>query len=85
MSEEKIYIGTAKTIKGKFGAFLRLSIHEDDLKKLQENLDNGWVNVNITKRKEVSAKGATHYGVIDTWKPEKKAPKQVEQIEDLPF
>jgi len=97
---EKKYVGTGKTVSTKFGDILKLSFSENDLKTLQENLSNGWVNVDIMKRKEPSEKGTTHYGRINTWKQQqqsdrtesfqnekKSAPKQVidDDGSDLPF
>ena len=100
MSEEKIYCGNAKKVTTQFGDILKLSFTEEDLKKLQESLDNGWVNADVLERRSPSAGGMTHYLVINTWKPNadnsssttkpaaKPAPAaQTEDVsvEDLPF
>ena len=39
----------------------------DDLKSIEEN---GWANLIITRRKEPSDKGVTHYAYEDSWKPD---------------
>lgn len=75
---------------------MRLSLTESDLQALQDNLDNGWVNVKVLERREPSQSGMTHYLEVDTWKPgqndgdaapAKKAPAKTEEVsaEDLPF
>ena len=97
---EKIYCGTGKTIKTQYGDLLKLSFTEEDLGKLQQNLENGWVNVLVKQRREPSERGTTHYLEIDTWKPNSQntdAPKTSPAaskpaanesevpVEDLPF
>ena len=63
--------------KGDFKYF-KLSFSPDDVKVLKENAKDGeWLNLKIMKRKAPSDKGVTHYGVIDTWRPE---PKRDEDI-----
>lgn len=101
MSEEKIYCGNAKKVTTQFGEILKLSFTEEDLKKLQESLDNGWVNADVLERRSPSAGGMTHYLVVNTWKPKagggapegnapaaKPAPAAKTEdvsVEDLPF
>ena len=65
---EKVYCGNAKTIDGKFGKFLKLSFTQEDVDKLHNFIDNGWVNVVVSKRKELSKAGFSHYLTIDTYK-----------------
>jgi hypothetical protein len=74
------------------GAQLKISIKvEDFAKQLKELDDNGWVNLIVTRRKEPSDTGITHYSYVDTWKPTKGAGQPsakkavVEQEDDLPF
>ncbi len=100
MSEEKIYVGNGKKITTQYGDLMKLSITAEDLEKMQANLSNGWININIKERREPSAGGMTHYLEVDTWKPNssqgggkdeapkaaKPAPAQDDlQPEDLPF
>ena len=86
---EKIYVGNGKVITTQYGDLMKLSFTEEDVKKLRDSLDNGWVNLVVKERKEPSAKGTTHYLEVDTWKPEgggKPVDKSFEApIEDLPF
>ena len=101
MSDEKVYVGNAKVIKTQFGELTKMSLTAEDVQKLQDNLDNGWINVVIKERREPSASGFTHYLEVDTWKPEprdgapaaaekgaaKPAANSVPEMapEDLPF
>ena len=89
---EKQYVGSGKVITTQFGEILKMSMTAEDIKVLQENLSNGWVNFDILKRREPSEKGMTHYAVLNTWKPEAKEiePEKKQAIndfepEDLPF
>jgi len=70
MSDEKVYVGNAKVIKTQFGELTKMSLTEEDVQKMQANLNNGWINVVIKERREPSASGFTHYLEVDTWKPE---------------
>ncbi|NCP66781.1 hypothetical protein GW756_00545 [bacterium] len=97
MSEEKIYVGNGKKITTQYGDLMKLSLTAEDLEKMQANLSNGWINLNVKERREPSAGGMTHYLEVDTWKPSggnseeapkaaKPAPAQEDlQPEDLPF
>lgn len=100
MSDEKVYVGNAKVIKTQFGELTKMSLTEEDVQKMQDNLSNGWINVVIKERREPSASGFTHYLEVDTWKPkeggapaeaaEKKAAPAANNVpemapEDLPF
>jgi len=97
---DKIYCGNGRVLTTKFGQMLKLSLTSEDVQALMDNIDNGWVNIKVCKRKEPSEKGTTHYLEIDTWKPEKKAdakpeekavekspddPATKEDLESLPF
>lgn len=93
--DERVYCGNGKNIKTQYGDLLKLSLTEDDVKALQENLDNGWVNINVKQRREPSQSGFTHYLEIDTWKPDGSKAKSADNStststedispEDLPF
>lgn len=67
---EKKYCGNAKMIETKYGDLIKHSFTAEDLKVLQDNLDNGWVNTVTKERKEPSKGGMTHYVEVDDWKPE---------------
>ncbi len=86
--EDKVYIGIGKAIPTKYGELMKLSFPMDDIEKLVEIArdNNGWANLVLKERREPSEKGATHYMVVDTWKPEQKmvAAGQTDD-DDLPF
>ena len=69
MADQKIYCGNGRVIKTQYGDLMKLSFTAEDVEKLQNSLDNGWVNVVVKERREVSDKGTTHYLEVDTWKP----------------
>lgn len=95
MAEEKIFVGNGKEITTQYGPLLKLSFSAEDVEKLQKNLENGWVNVVVKKRREPSERGTTHYLEVDKWKPntdggapQKAAPAPAGDevsVEDLPF
>jgi hypothetical protein len=54
------------------GTQLKISLKTDEVTaQLKELNDNGWVNLIISRRKEPSETGITHYSYVDTWKPKK--------------
>jgi hypothetical protein len=70
---DAIYIGTGKERIFSNGSILKMAFNREDLAKLNDALDqNGWVRIDIKKRKEPSAKGQTHFGQLDTWQPDGK-------------
>ena len=100
MSDERIYVGNAKKITTQYGDLMKLSLTAEDVEKMQQNLDNGWINVVIKERRSPSAGGMTHYLEVDKWKPEPRngedalassgtpssSPSTPEpSVEDLPF
>jgi outer membrane protein assembly factor BamA len=67
---DKIYCGNAKAIETKYGEIMKVSFSRSDIEKLNQNLnEKGYVNLNITERREADKYGNTHSVVIDTWKP----------------
>lgn len=66
---QKVYCGNAKVIKTQYGELTRISLSADDVQKMQDNLDNGWINIVIKERRSPSPSGLTHYLEVDTWKP----------------
>ena len=77
------------------GSQLRISVKVQELiEQLQAIEENGWANILISRRKEPSDKGVTHYAYEDTWKPNgnkggSEVADKVDEIfnkeEDLPF
>ena len=84
---EKVYVGMGKVVEKPWGKEMKLSLTEEDVDKLVNNLSNGWVNLDLKKRREPSKTGFTHYLEVDTWKPEKEAEATVAEDDgdDLPF
>ena len=53
------------------GSQLRISVKVQELiEQLQAIEENGWANILVSRRKEPSDKGVTHYAYQDTWKPD---------------
>ena len=68
---DKIYLGAGKVVQTKNGPMLVFAFSKEDIEKLWNNMnDQGWVNVNVGKRKQISDKGVSHYMAINDWKPE---------------
>ena len=67
----KVYVGGGKAITTKHGGLLKISFNRDDLQKMMDNLNSkGWINLNCSKRQEVSKYGQTHSISIDDWVPD---------------
>ena len=80
---EKIFCGSAKTIQTQYGEMTKIAFTADDLSKMRDNLDKGWVNLVLKEKKNKVEGKPTHYLEIDDWKPttiEADAP-----VDDLPF
>jgi hypothetical protein len=66
----KTYIdGTScKAVQGQFGEFYNISVN---IEKLQQHAnDKGYVNMTMSKRREVGQYGDTHYFTLNEWTPE---------------
>jgi len=93
--EEKKYVNGIVIKEKTFdngGTQLKMSVKVDDfINELKSLAVNGWANLIINKRKEMSDKGITHYVQVDTWKPDaKKASGKMVEVagndsDDLPF
>lgn len=77
MATDKVYIGTgkAKTFQDG-GEVIKFRVSSKDLAILQGNLRDGWVGVDICRRRQPSDKGQTHYGTLDTWQPKERRTDQ---------
>ena len=68
---ENLYVGSGKTRQTQYGGIFKLSFSADDLRKMMQYLnESGWVTIDILQRREISPSGSTHYGKIDTWRPQ---------------
>lgn len=69
MTNEKIFIGNTKTKKFENGGeIIRLGLPVEDIKK---HIKNGWLNLNICKRKGAVGDEKDYYTCIDTYEPTK--------------
>jgi hypothetical protein len=72
---DKRYCGSGKLKETKYGEIIELLLFTRDideiLKRQDEVKDSKYsaVKLVIRRRKEMSDKGQTHYGEIDTWEP----------------
>ena len=95
METEKKYVNGIVIKEKTFdngGTQMKVSVKvEDFIAELKAVENNGWANLIINRRKEMSDKGITHYVQVDTWKPDpkKSSSKMVEVAgnddNDLPF
>jgi hypothetical protein len=90
--ENKVFLGSFKEKSGKWGTFWNLSFNKDELLKMANYLnDRGYVNLKVTKRKEMGKFGETHSCYIDNYVPKRdsapsKSPTNVSvNFEDIPF
>jgi|TARA_R110000787_G_scaffold29297_6_gene79444 hypothetical protein len=91
MSEDTVYINKISIKEKTFdngGSVLNVAVHVDEL-IIHKNKD-GWVNLSICQRREISDKGHTHYAKLNTYTPptEVSTSTETESTEsdtDLPF
>jgi hypothetical protein len=91
--EEKQYLNNfvIKEMTGEYGSFLKVWIPDVDKlhNELNELKEDKSVNLVISKRKEKSEKGVTHYTYKDTFKPDQKKSNDQSNNdqfeEDVPF
>jgi hypothetical protein len=84
---DNIYCGNGKIIKTQFGNQLKLSLTAEDVQTLQANLDNGWVNIDVKKKRDENVK-FPYYLEVNTWKPNQQStpePPAYDEEEPLPF
>ena len=94
----KTYIdGTScKAINGQFGEFFNVSINVEKLQQYAN--EKGYVNMTMSKRREVGQYGDTHYFVLNEYNPEAQQNNSAPannasqdnssddiSVEDLPF
>lgn len=85
MAKQYIDGSSAKEVSGQFGNFYNLSFNLEKLKQYAN--EKGYVNITMSKRKEVWTYWDTHYFTLNEYKPkEKESPKSDDiSVEDLPF
>ena len=70
MTEEKIFVGSAKIVTTKYGDLTKISFSKKDINCLLANLNNGWVNCVLKEKKNKVEGKPSHYLEIDNWKPQ---------------
>lgn len=69
---DKIFCGSGKTF-GQYGQVLiNLCLSEIPHEFIRESNGKKYVNLKLNKKKEVDARGNTHYIEVDTWKPQQQ-------------
>ena len=77
---DPVYCGTGTIKTGPHGQFLALAFSAEDVQKMQNNLNQkGWINVNVSKRKNQIQGKPTHSLVINFWQPENQGGQQGNQ------
>lgn len=68
MAKTYIEWASCKAINGQFGEFFNISFN---IEKLQQYAnEKGYVNITMSKRREVWQYGDTHYFTLNEWNPE---------------
>lgn len=93
--KQKVYVNGMfiKTQQTNYGPIIKISCKaEEVIKFLQENQNNGWVDIDLLQKKEVDEKGRTHTAVLNDWKPTGQKPAMAPSqsfaapvSDDLPF
>ena len=94
MPEEKNYINGMIIKEKNFdngGSHLKISVKVSEfIEQLKAIEEKDWANLIVSKRKEASDKGVTHYAFEDTWKPDSEykfneSEKSKNDEDELPF
>jgi hypothetical protein len=87
--KEKVFVNGifVKSTATAYGDILKLSIKTDDLVEFfKQHQNNGWVNIDLLKKREVDEKGRTHTAVLNTWNANKGVDTNSQSSSsDLPF
>lgn len=66
---EKIYFGSVKAVSTQYGEMWNIGFSSSDLEKMKENINEaGFVNLTMTKRKELGKHGQTHSISLNPYK-----------------
>ena len=95
MAKTYIKWASCKAIQGQYGEFFNISFNIEELKKYAN--EKGYVNLTMSKRREVGQYWDTHYFTLNEYKPNTTQENPVNtssnndvveediSIEDLPF
>ena len=67
MSKTYIEWASCKAITGQYGEFYNISFNAERL--MQYANEKGYINMTMSKRREVGQYGDTHYFTLNDWKP----------------
>ena len=87
--EKKIFCGSGRMMETKFGIIPKISMSKKDINEIVSYMKANkleWINLEMLEKKEKTEGKPTHYLCIDTFKPEKQAPKEEKSNDsELPF
>ena len=87
MSQDRVYINQCSLREKTFDNGGSLINAAFKVSELQEHVDeNGWVNIVIAKRREISEKGATHYAYKSEYQRQNspQPSQQAQQMSPVP-
>lgn len=84
MTKTFIKGSAAKAITGQYGEFFNLSFKLEELAQYAN--EKGYINMTMSKRKEVGQYGDTHSLTLNEYKPKQEVKQEEDvSVEDLPF
>lgn len=84
MADKTFINGSCKAITGTYGEFYNISFKVEELQKHAN--EKGYVNITMSKRKEVGQYGDTHSFTLNEWKAKNdtnSSPK--DDVSEMPF
>jgi len=88
VAESKVYAPmTVKSREGNFGEEFRISFNAERLQAFiaQHTNKSGYVNLQMTRRRETGRFGETHNVTLDTWEPSRPASHEPPSADDIKF
>lgn len=74
---------SAKAIQWNYWEFFNISLKLEDLQWLVN--DKGYINITMSKRKEIGKYWDTHSLVLNEYKPKENNKSEEISVEDIPF
>ena len=66
---DPIFCGSARTIPTKYGDMLKITFRAEDLQRLNDNVDNGFVSATVHQKQNPAPDKPPYYLKVDKWKP----------------
>jgi len=92
---EKIYCGSGKVVKTKYGNMFKGSMHIDHVKLLLKHMEDNnleWINWDAKQKREPEQGKPPYYLEVDQWKPDREVEPRPNEVaegdkdgETLPF